>query len=103
MTSTEIWGTLCAPSTTNKILCFWHNLPISSIGLSSPKTFVICAKDITFVFFVIIFSTFSSFTKWFSSGIYLTKIPNSFSSSNQGSTFDACSAFVIKTSSPAFR
>ena len=78
----------------------WAYLIISFIGLTSPKTLVTWAIDMTFVFLLIAFFTFSNVTLLFSRSIYFTFI--SFPNSNHGRTLEACSALVINTSSFGF-
>jgi hypothetical protein len=99
-----IWGTDWAPSTITKILFKCANSIISLIGLISPITLVICAKEITLVFLVILFFKLSNVIVCSSvCFIYLTFIPCLLANSNQGNIFDACSLWDNNTSSLSFK
>ena len=97
-----MWGTLWAPSTTTKIPNSWAKAHISLIGLTSPITLLTIASEIILVLGVTAFFTLSKVTwKLSSKSINFTTAPFSFSSLNQGSTFEACSEVVINISSPS--
>ena len=74
------------------------------MGLSNPKTFVIWAIEIILVLSLIALITFSTVKRPSSSkSIYLTTLPVCLLTSNHGNVFEACSAKVIKISSPSFK